>query len=94
MREVPVGQLLVTADIEGAKGDRLALCQLHDAAVVVGLRGCIRQVRAGHEIELGAEQADAFGARACERGQVGHELGVHVQRDGGARFVGGRKFAD
>ncbi len=34
-----------------------------------------------HEHELGAEQADAVGARFLEVGHVGEEPGIHVQRN-------------
>jgi hypothetical protein len=81
MRGVPkVGQNLVAADVERAERDRALASGIEDRLVDAGLLLKPREGRGDHELQLGAEQADAVGARLIEMRQVEHEAGIDVER--------------
>ena len=79
-----VRQDLVGPDVEGAEHDGLALRVVHHLAVQRGEIAAPGHAGSGQELQLGAEQAHAFGPRPFERGQVGHQARVHVKLDPGA----------
>ena len=58
-----VGQHLVAADIERAERHRLAVGGIEHGAIERVLLAGARKIRRYHELQLGAEQADAGGAR-------------------------------
>ena len=83
-------QRLVRADVQRADGDGTARHYLHHRGIGFVLLFLARQVRAAHEQELAAEQADAVRAgRQRQRGLLGQfDIGVQhhvdaVQRDRG-----------
>ena len=83
-------QRLVRADVQRADGDGTARHHLHHRGIGFVLFFLARQVRAAHEEELAAEQADAVRAgRQRQRGLLGQfDIGVQhhvdaVQRDRG-----------
>ena len=73
-----VGQHLVAADIERAEGHRPVAGRVQHAAVERGLRIVVGKLR-DHELELGAEEADALGAGLVEMLQVDQQARVHEQ---------------
>ena len=75
-----IGQHLVAADIERTKHDgrdRRHRGWLYRAGLLLEPR----ERRRDHELELGAEQADAVRARLIEMRQVEEEPGIDVQAD-------------
>ena len=89
-----VGQHLVGADVERAEGDALALGGVHHAGVELAEFGALGHVVADEELQLGPEEAHALGAGAVEAGQVGHETGVHQERNARAADGLGGLVAD
>ena len=65
-----VGQHLVAADIEGAEGDRLVAGGVQHRAIERKLLAGARKIRRHHELQFGAEQADAGGAGFLDMRQV------------------------
>ena len=65
-----VGQDLVAADIEGAEGDRPVARRGEHGAVERLLLGGRGHALGDHELQLGAEQADAGGAGLVQMRQV------------------------
>ena len=57
-----IGQGLVSADIEGADGDRMAAETLDDLAVELELVLPVGKIAPGHVGKLGAVEAHPFGA--------------------------------
>ena len=76
-----IGQHLVAADVDGAEGDRLALRRVEHVAVEPLLRLGAREGRGDHELQFGAEQADAAGAGLGQLRQVDRQPGIHHQVD-------------
>ena len=82
MRDVlEIGQHLVAADVDGAEGDRLVARRIEHVAVEPLLRLGAREGGRDHELQLGAEEADAGGARFGKLRQVDGEAGIHHQVD-------------
>ena len=71
-----VGQHLVAADVEGAEGHRPAGGRIEHGAVERELLAGARELRGHHELQLGAEQADARGAGFDDVRQVDQEAGI------------------
>ena len=65
-----VGQHLVAADIEGAEGHRLFAGGVEHGAIERKLLAGARQRIRHHELQFGAEQADAGGAGILDMRQV------------------------
>ena len=84
LRGAHVRQHLVAADIERAEGHRAIAGRGDDRGVEYLLLGRLRHGRGDHELQLGAEEADAFGAGLFEMRQIDEEAGVHQERDAGA----------
>ena len=78
-RRAEIGHDLVAADIERAEGHRLAGRLLHDVAIEGFLLLHLRHGRGDHELQLGAEQADALGAGFGQLRQVDQQAGIHLQ---------------
>ena len=76
-----IGQHLVAADIERAEGHRPLAGGIEDGFVDARLLLEPREGRGDHELQLGAEEADAIGARLVEMRQIEHETGIDVERD-------------
>ena len=76
-----VGQDLVAADIERAERHRLVLRGIEHRAVERELIADARHLGRDHELQFGAEQADAAGAGLGEMRQVDQQAGVDHQRD-------------
>ena len=74
-----VGQHLVRPDVERAEDHALALGGVQHLGVDIDQFGAFGHLVADEELQLCPEQAHPFGAGAGQRGQVGHETGVHVQ---------------
>ena len=74
-----VGQHLVAADIERAEHHRPVAGGVEDRLVEAGLLLEPREGRRDHELQLGAEQADAVGARLIEMRQVEQQAGIDVR---------------
>ena len=92
-----IGQHLVAADVEGAEGHRLVAGGVEHGAVERELLGGARERRRHHELQLGAEQADAGGAGLGDVRQVDREAGIEHQRHrlavlGDARLVAQREI--
>ena len=90
-----VRQHLVAADIERAEGHRLVAGGIEHGAVERVLLARAREIRRHHELQLGAEQADAGGAGIGDVRQVDGQAGVDQQRHlfavlGHARLVAQR----
>ena len=79
-----IGQHLVAADIEGAEGHRLLVGRIEHRAIKRRLLAGARQGRRHHELQFGAEQADAGGPGIDDMRQVDGEAGIDHQRDGAA----------
>jgi len=75
-----VGQHLVAADIERAKGHRTVADMVEDTAVELGLLIDIGKGVPHHEGDLGAVEPDAFGAGLVEMRQVDQQPGIEVER--------------
>ena len=91
-----VGQHLVAADIEGAEGHRHVAGGIEHRAVERVLLGGAREALGDHELQFGAEQADAGRAGLREMRQVDGEAGIDHQRYrlavlGDARLVAQRE---
>ena len=71
-----IGQHLVAADVERAEGHRLVAGGVEHRAVERELLGGAREGRRHHELQLGAEQADAGGAGLLDMRQVDREAGI------------------
>ena len=94
MRDVlEIGQHLVAADVDGAEGDRLVARDVEHVAVEPLLRLGAREGGGDHELQLGAEQADAGRARFGELRQVDRQAGIHHQVDLDAVLALGRLLA-
>ena len=65
-----IGQHLVAADVERAEGHRLVAGGVEHGAVERVLLAGAREIRRHHELQLGAEQADAGGAGIDDVRQV------------------------
>jgi hypothetical protein len=76
-----IGQHLVAADIESAEGHRPLARGIEHGAVKPELLVGARQRVSDHELQLGAEQADAAGAGLVEMWQVDGEAGIDHQRE-------------
>ena len=63
-----------------AEGDRLVARRVEHVAVELLLRLGAREGRGDHELQLGAEQADAGRARLGKLRQVDGQPGIHQQR--------------
>ena len=80
-RALEIGQHLVAADIDGAEGHRLAARRFEHVAIEPLLRLGAREGRGDHELQFGAEQADAGRARLGKLRQVDGQAGIHQQID-------------
>ena len=92
-----VGQHLVAADVEGAEGHRLVAGGIEHGAVERVLLAGARKIRRHHELQFGAEQADAGGAGIGDMRQVDAQAGIDHQRDlfavlGDAGLVAQRRY--
>ena len=76
-----IGQRLVAADVEGAEGHRLRAGGIQHRAVQRELVAGARQALADHELQFGAEQADAGAAGVVDMRQVDGEPGIDHQFD-------------
>ena len=76
-----VGQHLVAADVEGAERHRLAVGGLDHGAIERVLLAGARKIRRYHELQLGAEQADARGPGIGDMRQVDAQPGIDQQSD-------------
>ena len=76
---IPANGKLVAADVERADHDGLPAERLDDVRVGLVLLLLVRHRRAADDEELGAHQADAFGA--ARRGARGLLRQVHVREE-------------
>jgi hypothetical protein len=76
-----VGQYLVAADIERAKGHRLVVGRIENRSIERVLLARPRKVRRDHELQLSPEQADAGGARVGDMRQVDAQARIDQQGD-------------
>lgn len=88
-----IGQCLVAADVEGAEGHGLGACGIQHRAIERELVAGARQALADHELQLGAEQADACAAGVLDMRQVDGEPCVDHQLDLLAVLGDARKIA-
>ncbi len=85
LRLAQIGQHLVAADVEGAEHHRLLPGFRHHRAVHLCLLLEPRQGGRHHELQLGAEQADAVGAGFGKMRHVHQQSGIDVQLDRAGR---------
>ena len=71
-----IGQHLVAADIERAEGHRLVARGVEHRAVERELLADARQCGRDHELQFGAEQADAGGAGLLDMRQIDQQAGI------------------
>ncbi len=76
-----VGQRLVAADVERAEGDGLGAGCIEHGAIERELVARARQARRDHELQFGAEQADAGAAGLVDMRQVDGEPRIDHQLD-------------
>ena len=74
-----VGQNFIRADIERAEDHPLTARCLKNALIEAHQFRAFRHLVAYEELQLGAKQAHAFGARVIQRRQIGHQTCVHQQ---------------
>ena len=75
-----IGQHLVAADVERAKGDGFIAGGVEHRAVQRVLLAGARKIRRHHELQFGAEEPDARGAGIGDVRQVDAQTGIEQQR--------------
>ena len=81
-----VRQDLVRSDVQRAEGHTAALGGIEHARIDRRQLAALGHLAAHQELQLGAEQPHAFGARAFQAGQISHQARVHVQGGHRAAF--------
>ena len=82
-----VGQHLVAADVERAEGHRLVAGGVEHRAIERQLLAGARKLRRHHELQFGAEQADAGGAGLGECGRSTSRPALIISVDGSPSLV-------
>ena len=80
-RHMQVGERLVRADIEGAEHHRPVAGGGQNRLIELGLLVEAREPLRHHELQLGAEQADAVGPGVRQMRQVDDQSGIDAERD-------------
>ena len=75
-----IGQDFIAADIERAEGHGQIARAFEHRTIERGLLAQRRQAVGDHELQFGAEQADALRAGFRQIGQIEHQTGIELQR--------------
>ena len=92
--DIHIGQHFIAADIKRAKDRRMISRCIKHCGIKLDLVFQARQFGGDHELQFGAEQADAFGTGFVQMPQIDLQTGVDIKRDGLAVLRDGRLMPD